>query len=46
MLKAYARENVNQSRIALVSSGRGPSVEAILLDLIDDGVKIDTVLYG
>ena len=46
MLKAYARENVNQSRIALVSGSIASSVETILLELIEDGVKIDTILYG
>ena len=46
LLRAYAGENVDKSRIVLVSDGEDSSVDSILLELIDDGVKIDTVLYG
>ena len=42
----YSNESSDKSRIVLVSDGKNPSVEDTLVELIKDGVPIDTVLYG
>ena len=49
ILRAYARENISKTRIVLLSDGEenaDPRVADVLPGIIEEGITIDTILYG
>ena len=49
MLRGYAGENTDKTRIVLLSDGQensGIRVAAALPSIIEDGILIDTIIYG
>ena len=49
MLNDYFTREGSQPRILLLSDGAEntlPSVDSVLPDIVNDGITIDTVIYG
>lgn len=49
MLKSYAGEDTDKTRIVLLSDGKENTdlkVANVLPSIIDDKIKIDTIIYG
>ena len=49
MLREYAGDNTENTRIVLLSDGietEGITVAEVLPSIVDDGILIDTIIYG